>query len=285
MNKVLKRVITACLTLALFVTVLSPVVAEAATKTRSLTLYKGEAIYVTDYNKVKSVSSSKKSVVSVAKDKKNNKNANITAKKTGKATVTVKTAAGTYKYNITVKKLDVSVTMTDMGAGYILLTVKNNTKQTFTGVAVEYSLKDESGSEVAHDVEKLYDVVAGKTAYKTLYYSSYSYTPDLTQCSAKAVAAERNPSYSYKNQTSNFSVKYELNDGKIVFTLSNKSKTTAINGKVYALCYDANDNVIGLVSTSAYLKGGAKDTTSRLVSTGTDHVKIVSSAYSYHYNN
>lgn len=276
---------TVCLTLALLVTVLSPVVAEAATKMRNLTLYTGEAIYVTDYYKVKSVSSSKKSVITAAKDKENNKHANLITKKTGKAVVTVKTEGGTYQYKITVKKLDVSVKMTDIGHGNILLTVKNNTKQTFTALALEYSLKDANGDEVVHDVEKVQDVVAGKTAYKLIYYSTYSYTPDISLCEAKAVAAERNPQVTYKNQTSNCSVTYKLDGDKVVITTSNKSKKAAISGKVYVLCYDENENIIGLVSSSVYLKAKAKDTTSRSVTTGTDHVKIVSTVYSYFYNN
>ena len=94
MNKVMKKLLCACLALAMLITIIPPVTAEAATK--SLVLYKGEELQYTNYNKVKSVSSSKKSVISISKDKKKNYYANIKAKKTGKSTITIKT-----KYNTT----------------------------------------------------------------------------------------------------------------------------------------------------------------------------------------
>ena len=40
----MKRVVTACLALAMAVTLLAPVTAQAATKTQNVTLYKGEVL-------------------------------------------------------------------------------------------------------------------------------------------------------------------------------------------------------------------------------------------------
>lgn len=77
MKKWMKKLLTLCLALTMVVSVIAPVTAEAKTRTKSITLYKGEAIYVTDYSKVKSASSSKKSVVKVEKDKKDNTHTNV----------------------------------------------------------------------------------------------------------------------------------------------------------------------------------------------------------------
>ncbi len=63
---------------------------------------------------------------------------------------------------ITVKKLDITVKLTDMGKGYMLLTVKNNTKQTFTQIAVDYVLKNDQGATFKTDTTTVSDVVAGK---------------------------------------------------------------------------------------------------------------------------
>ena len=65
MNKVMKKLLCACLALAMLITIIPPVTAEAATKTEKMTLYKGEVVSVsTLLGTIKSVSSSKKSVVS-----------------------------------------------------------------------------------------------------------------------------------------------------------------------------------------------------------------------------
>lgn len=78
MNKVMKKLLCACLALAMLITIIPPVTAEAATKTEKMTLYKGETVEITAfYGTIKSVSSSKKSVASVKK-------------KSGKAVITAK---------------------------------------------------------------------------------------------------------------------------------------------------------------------------------------------------
>ena len=64
MNKVMKKLLCACLALAMLITIIPPVTAQAA-KTKSVVLYKGEVVEISDnfYSTVKSVSSSKKAVV------------------------------------------------------------------------------------------------------------------------------------------------------------------------------------------------------------------------------
>ena len=74
-----------------------------AAKTKEITLIKGEKIsYNADNYNVKSVSSDKKSVVSVKKNEDESTEIVLTAKEKGTANVTVKTERGTKKYKVTV---------------------------------------------------------------------------------------------------------------------------------------------------------------------------------------
>ena len=132
MNKLTKRIVSVFLAVAMIVTILPPVTAQAA-KTKSVVLYKGEVVEVSDnfYSTVKSVSSSKKAVVAAKKDSKRNYKAILTAKKAGKSTVTLKTKKGTFKYAVTVKNYDFTVSFKNIGNDYLLMSVKNNTKTTF----------------------------------------------------------------------------------------------------------------------------------------------------------
>lgn len=69
MNKLTKRILSLCLALAMIVTILPQVATTQAAKTKSVVLYKGEVVEVSDnfYSTVKSVSSSKKAVVAAKK--------------------------------------------------------------------------------------------------------------------------------------------------------------------------------------------------------------------------
>lgn len=282
MKKWMKKLLTLCLAAAMVVTALVPVTAEAATKTKSLTLYKGEAFYITDYSKVKSVSSSKKSVVKVAKDKENNTHANIFALKSGKATVTIKTGYGTKKYVITVKNPSFSVKLKDMGDGNVLLCVKNNTKQTFEDVEVQYTLKDADGNPCQSEVEKLHDVVAGKSVYKTIYYSTYSLSVDFSKSSAKVVSVFHNPNYKYTNQSSKVTTKVKENGDKLAITSKNPSKSVSISGANYVLFYDESGKIIYESTDYFYLSKGAVDTSSIYApsSLSYDHYVVKTVAYS-----
>lgn len=75
MNKVMKKLLCACLVLAMLITVIPPVTAQAATTTKKLTLYVGEKfeVYVT-CKSLSSVSSSKKTVAKVSKSGKKSYN-------------------------------------------------------------------------------------------------------------------------------------------------------------------------------------------------------------------
>ena len=297
MRSWMKRVLGVVLTLAMLVTMIPVTTAQAATE--KLTMYVGEAFTYTIFgNGITSVSSSKKSVVKAQKDKSNSDRFIFEAKKTGSAKLTVKYKNGSNKVmtntiNVTVKKRDLSVKMQKLEDGYVFLSVKNNTKQTFDQAMVSYMLKDGDGEVVAEDSVIVSDLVAGKTAYDKFSYDDYSYDIDITKCTAKVVAVDHHPGYSYTDMNKN--LKYEVTEEretddygyeKVTISLhySNKYKES-ITGAVWVILYDANDQVVGLKEVSVYLKGKASDTQKLTVfEENYDHYEVKTGVYYKKYN-
>ena len=154
MKKVMKRVITACLAFAMILALVTPASVEAATKNESLTLYKGETYtwYLTGVKSLSSASSTKKAVATV-KANKSKKQYTISAKKAGTSVVTIKGKdyyghTQSLKIKVTVAEPKFDLKLQKLDGNYILIRVKNNTKATFDRLAVRYSLKNSSGSDV-----------------------------------------------------------------------------------------------------------------------------------------
>ncbi|MCI7533306.1 MAG: hypothetical protein MSA59_10730 [Lachnobacterium sp.] len=109
MKKLTKRVLSVFLALAMIVTILPPMTAQAATIPKKLTLYVGESYdFWISCESLKGVASTNKAVV-VAKAKKADKTCTITPKKAGTATVTIK-AKGYFS-----KKVAQSQNLWDLG--------------------------------------------------------------------------------------------------------------------------------------------------------------------------
>lgn len=285
-NKMWKRITALCLTLLMAVTILPAVPAQAATK--KMTLYAGESVYFTDYSDVSKVSSSNKKVLAVAKDKDYPTHANMTAKKAGKSNITVKTKKGTSKYTVTVKKADFKIKVSQIAGSQILLSVKNNTGQTFDYANVTYTLKNAAGEVVEKDTKLVDDLVAGKTVYESFLYTSKEEL-DLTKCSAKVTALSRSLSATYKECASKVKVTDSADTstkpGYVTFNLKlqNKSKQN-VEGAVYVLLYDADDQLIGVRTYYTYLKAGAVKTDSvsadiQYTYTNYDHYKVVKTLF------
>ena len=174
----------------------------------------------------------------------------------------------------------------------MLLTVKNNTKQTFTYVSVDYVIKNDQGETIKTDTKLVDDVVAGKTVYDYVYYDSYHYTIDETLCSAKVVGDDRSLIAKYKNVTS--SIKTTIDEDtsaadtiKLTIKSKNTQKKEAAYVDHYVLIYNSMDQVIGLKTVSFYLKAGKLDTNSTSIDTSKyssykDYAyhKVVTVAYS-----
>lgn len=293
-KNLLGKAVTALVLFAMVMTAFMPVPAvKAATKQ---TMYVGEKFQYIIYGAtVTSVSSSSKKVVKTAKVKDRTNACTLEAKKTGSATVTIKykdytRKTHTKKLKVTVNKLDITATVKPLDSGYVLLEMKNNTKQTFERAEVRYTLKNASGQVIKEDVERVYYVMTGKTTYDSIYVGR-DQNIDFSQCEAKVTAAERDPGYTYKNVAKkNLTVTKmdEADDGtNITFKLRIKNKLNQ-NVQVvnYLISYDSQGNIIDMTRRTAYVNKKATETTSEYsVSKGTyshptfDHYEIVTQAY------
>jgi len=232
--------------IALFVMALAlsvtGITAQAATKTKKLTLYVGEKVEYTyiGIGSLKSVKSSKSKVVSA---KKKSGHSVMQAKKAGKATVTVKGTRGTFKYNITVKKPSFSVSIQSLQNEYALVNVKNNTSGFFDSVDVILTLKDANGNPIAQKTVFINYLGSKKTALDKLYYGSYD-NVDISK-TTYSVSFSRNLNATYKNYDSKVKWNSYQQDGKVYVTVSTSYKGS---GSIYAgynvVFYDAIGNVI-----------------------------------------
>ena len=288
MKKVMKRVITACLAFAMILALVTPASVEAATKNESLTLYKGETYtwYLTGVKSLSSASSTKKAVATV-KANKSKKQYTISAKKAGTSVVTIKGKdyyghTQSLKIKVTVAEPKFDLKLQKLDGNYILISLKNNTKATFDRIAVKYSLKDSSGSELAAKEEKVYRVMSGKTAYERIYVASAADVVKIT-------GFDRNPDQKYKvlgkDKLSVTVTDEQASDTRITFKLKEVNKTSQyVYGEVYILSYDASGNIIDLNNGSIYLdKKETKTTPEFYVSKSShpnfDHYEIVYSGY------
>lgn len=276
MNKAMKRVITVCLAFAMALVLVAPASVEAATKNESLTLYKGETYtwYLTGVKSLSSASSTKKAVAAV-KANKSKKQYTISAKKEGSTVVTVKGKdyyghTQTLKVKVTVAKPKFDVKLQKLDGNYILIRVKNNTKATFDRLAVRYSLKNSSGSELAAKEETVYRVMSGKTAYERIYAASAA-DVDISQSSVKITGFDRNPDQKYKvlgkDKLSVTATDEQVSDSSISFKLKKVNKTSQyVYGEVYIISYDANGTIIDVSASSLYLDKKETKTTPETVS-------------------
>lgn len=293
MKQTMKRLVTFCLAVAMILTLFPAMTAKAAAKTENLTLYVGEAIYVTNYYDVTKVTSSNKNVLTAAKDKEYKSHANLTAKKAGTSNVTVTTKRGTMKYKVTVKKLAFDVKLTQLSEGEVLVAVKNNTKQIFDYAYVTYTLKGADGAVLEKDKKMVDGLLPGKTSYAKIIYSTYDFTIDIGQCSGKVTAVDRSISAKYTDRSSKVSITdtmdMDVNPGYATLTLKLKNKvSSAVSGTVYIMLYDASDKLIGVRPLSIFLKGSAVNTETVKIDTQYsyptyDHYKLATRAYSRDY--
>ncbi|SFQ47129.1 hypothetical protein SAMN02910358_02320 [Lachnospiraceae bacterium XBB1006] len=287
---VTKRIAAAFLAIVMVITLIPATPANAASK-KKLTMFVGESFYVTNYTKVKSVKTSKKSVVKVKKDRSANYKAILIAKKAGKATVTVRTQRGTMKYAVTVKKLNFKVSAKNLGNGNVLLTVTNKTKQIFDSVKVRYTVKDSNGNVIARESVNVYSLIPGKASYAKAYFTLGSGVT-VSSCTGGVISVERYPNRAYKNRSSKVNVKAinEQNNGsEVSFQINAVNNSSArVSGNAFILVEDAANNIIDVMSYSIYLQEHAVDSsiTKRIYKNlcpDYDHYKIVVRAYSSTY--
>ncbi|MCI8509869.1 MAG: hypothetical protein HFJ06_15145 [Lachnospiraceae bacterium] len=246
---------------ALFVMVitlsLAGITAQAATKTKKLTLYVGEKVnyYYIGLGNLKSVKTNKKAVVAAKKKGRYNQ---MTAKKAGSATVTVKGTKGTYVYKITVKKEpEIEVKLERRQDKYININVKNKSSAYLDNVYVDISYKNAAGQEVDSKKIYLYYLGAKKQAAKEDCPIN-SKDVDLSKTTYK-VTWSRNMNKDYSDYTKK--VKYSLSQSdkylNIKTSISYKKSCNVFAGYTVYF-YDANGNVIGIRDGYNYMSGSNK---------------------------
>lgn len=234
------------------------ITAEAATKTKKMTLYVGEKItrsYI-GMGKIKSVKSNKSSVVKARK--KSGRYNEMTAKKKGKATVTVKGTYGTFKYNITVKsKPKFDVKLERRADGYITVNVKNKSDAYFNNLKVKISFKDAAGKEVTNDIVYI-DYLGKKKSAADEIYPSNSDRIDYSKTTYK-IEYNRYPDKTYSDYTKKVKFSTSQKNGKVTVktSINYKKKNTVYAGWTIYF-YDAKGNIVGIRDGYNYMSGSKK---------------------------
>lgn len=290
MKKLMRRLMASALVCVLVIALL-PVSIQAKTTKKSITLYKGEAIYYTDYTTVKSIKSSNSKVAKVSKDKSADYRTNIVAKKAGKTNVSIHTKGGNVVIAVTVKNAKFTSQIESVnGSGYVLISVKNNSKDTFDNIEMTYTIKDSNGSVIAQKSEKMSSILPNKTAYTNVYIGVDNMESlSLSQSTAKVTGYSRSwLGYIYRDVSSKVACTPQVTeetDSGISYSMKLKnSYNDSVSGKVYTMVYDADNNLLGVESNSISLdKKETKTVTYGYVSKRAypnyDHMKLVVHAY------
>lgn len=239
------------------------VTAEAKTKTDKMTLLVGEKTGYTyiGMGSIKSVKSSKKSVVAAKKYKGGSL---MTAKKAGKANVTVKGSRGKWIHKITVKKASFKVNYTRTADGDFIVSFKNNTSVYLDSAQVTLTFKDSAGNKVVDRtayIEVLgpkqtgYDRITDPWYYDNIDYSKTTYT----------INYNRTIDASYKN----YSKKVKFTESKSGNYINVKAKTSYKGkGTIYigyeAKFYDSNKKLIDVANYSTTLYNSSKSSTTQI---------------------
>ena len=251
------------------------ITAQAATKTKKLTLFVGEKVnyYYIGLGTLKSVKTNKKSVVIAKKKGRYNQ---MTAKKAGSATVTVKGTRGTYVYKITVKKRpEIEVKLDRRQDGYININVKNKSSAYLDNVYVNISYKNAAGQEVDSSKMYFYYLGAKKQAAKE-DYPSHNKDIDMSKTTYE-VTWSRDLNRDYSDYTKK--VKYSLSQSdkylNIKTSISYKKSCTVYAGYTVYF-YDSNGNIIYIRDGYNYMSGSSSK-----YRTSTTQVRIPDQTASY----
>lgn len=237
---------------------------DAEAKTRSMTTFVGEVDNITIFmgGAVKSVKSSKKSVVKVKKN--GTYGITATSKKAGKAKVTVRCARGTMIYNFKVKKAKLTckvknITQTSGNLYTVAFEISNPSSVPMEKAQVNYGIYDASGTPIKENNFVLNHMIKGSKAYYAV--TVFSQTP-VNYAVAKCAGACGYCDYKGTNAKKKVSVK--LNGTKSV-TFKSK-KTATIECVADLVGYDDNGNIIEVTTLSNYFYKKGKETRSVFLS-------------------
>lgn len=280
-----------CLTLFAGLLIINPTPAQAAKVVKkNYTLYLGENdVYYNTHTYVSKVSSSSKKTVKATGGGLDSK-VYLSAKKTGKATVTIKLPKGvTHKLSVTVKKpkFETDLYLTEKG---IVFTSTNHTKQYFR-TTVECKLRDKTGKELWKK-SKNFDQLPGRTDY---CYASQSSSlleqVDLDKSTVKVTWFGRyrlgNSGASDLDHVCNdisdqikSSVKITPDDTyilpKYIFEIKLKNPTShRVMSNVYLFFYDEEDQLLKITRIPAFIDKKKTETETEWVYGTYDHYEMI----------
>ncbi len=261
--------------------------ASARTTTKSVTLLKGEKYVVSAFlGKITSVKSSKKSVMAVKKN--SSLKATCTAKKAGKATVTVRMTGGTvYRYKFTVKALKLQIKLHSVNyttgsvntTSNIALEIVNKSGVYIPTATYKLRLYDQAGSELETKEHSVSDLVPGAKIYKMITY--YGNPVGNIKLIGK-VKGTRYSDRKYYNYSKKVKVTTSKSGSTIQVKMKNKTKKT-VNGEADVVFYNDNGEIIYIRSCSFYLKSKESTTTNVTLYSDIQNAKykIFKRAYTY----
>ena len=256
-----------------------------AASTKNVAMYVGEKVEIGSAKYVKGLKTSKKKIVkSGTYTTYGTKYAYIEAKKKGKSTVSFKKYGNTYKYNITVKKANISATAYDAGYGEFAVKVDNKTNQYFENVELTYTVRDLAGAVIAQDTVMGYDLAAKGTCYKSIYtgITSSQWRAGVT-CTVKATPFFHDFTSKYVNVSNKITVTKEEVDpstGKVTITYKNNNKKSSrTSGSMFVVFYDANGTICDTAYNSLYIKKNQTESYTAYSSNDYASYKIFVNAY------
>lgn len=235
---------------------------SAKTKTNKLTLLVGDKVeyFYIGIGNVKSVKSSKKSVVTAKKAKGGSK---LTAKKAGKANVTVKGSRGKWVHKVTVKKPSFDIkTAISADKRNINVTFKNKTSVFLNYVELTFTYKNSKGEELYTSTGWMYSIGKNNTANCQIYIPQSYKDIDLSKTTYTCTWKRYSADSSYSNYSKKVTVK-SSKKGEYI----NIKATSKYKGKkeIYIgydiLFYDANKQLIEIDNRSTSLSKYRKNST------------------------
>jgi hypothetical protein len=293
--KSIKKVLAIVLAFVFVVSVAAagaPTEVYAAT-TKTITLIKGEKLaFAADTYNVKSVSSSKKSVVTVKKNPDESTEVIFTAKEKGTSEVSIKTDRGTKKYKVKVVGNSIKIKAVAQAGSYLIYEITNNTSVTFESFYFDWNAKDSDGDSLKEGSDYVRYLTAKSTAYASVYIG-YGNSASIKKSTAKANLTDhkRYPQYKYTDQAEKVKVTVtdKVSGSNVEFKVKFKSSVNEyVSAVADVIFYDSDDNIIEVDAVSMSL--GKKETSTREITyyNGADiydHCEVVVRACSSVYNN
>lgn len=240
------------------------ITAQAQTKTSNITLLKGEKVnysYI-GLGTIKKVKTSNKKIVAA---KKYQGGSRMTAKKVGKANITVTGTNGNWIHKVTVKKPDFKVKYSSTKDGDILVSLQNKTSVYVDNFTITLIFKDSQGNQVTTKSAYMYYVGPKAKAYEIVnnpaeYYSNI----DLNKTTYK-ITYNRSADATYKKYSAvTFSDKKTSNN----YIAANAKTKYKGNGYIYIAYevkfYDVNKNLIDVTCYTASLSKSVKSKTTEI---------------------